>query len=241
MSKIPAWIHFSASAAAPRRVLARLGMIIPILVFFGISALFLVRLGAGDPSLVPSALIGKPAPEFALKPLDGLSTSGPPGLSSADLRRGHVTIVNVFASWCVECQKEQGALMALASDRTLQRQGVKLTGIVYKDDPRNALAYLTTNGNPFAQVGTDRSGRTGIDFGVYGVPETYVIKGDGTIAYKMVGGISDASRPALMAAIVEAVTDRNMKAAQPEAVGFSRVADARRRSALRSGENGRRP
>jgi cytochrome c biogenesis protein CcmG, thiol:disulfide interchange protein DsbE len=204
MSKIPVSIHIPASVAAPRRALARLRVIIPLLIFFGITALLLVRLGSGDPSRVPSALIGKPAPQFALEPLDGLLTSGPPGLSSADLRRGHVTIVNVFASWCVECREEQGALMALASDRTLQRQGVKLTGIVYKDDPRNALAYLTTNGNPFAQVGTDRSGRTGIDFGVYGVPETYVIKGDGTIAYKLVGGISEASRPALMAAIAEA-------------------------------------
>ncbi|WMT76875.1 DsbE family thiol:disulfide interchange protein [Bradyrhizobium sp. Ash2021] len=204
MSNIPASIHLPANATAPRRALARLWVIIPLLVFFGIAALLLVRLGAGDPSLVPSALIGKPAPQFALGPLDGLSTLGPLGLSSADLRRGHVTIVNVFASWCVECRKEQGALMALASDRTLQRQGVKLTGIDYKDDPRNALAYLAANGNPFAQVGTDRSGRTGIDFGVYGVPETYVVKGDGTIAYKLVGGISDASRPALMAAIAEA-------------------------------------
>ncbi|WP_354125986.1 DsbE family thiol:disulfide interchange protein [Bradyrhizobium sp. RT9b] len=204
MSKIPASVHCPASVAFSRHALARLRVIIPLLVFFGIAALLLVRLGSGDPSLVPSALIGKPTPQFALKPLDGLSTSGPPGLSSADLRRGHVTIVNVFASWCAECREEQGTLMALASDRTLQRQGVKLTGIVYKDDPRNALAYLTANRNPFAQVGTDRSGRTGIDFGVYGVPETYVIKGDGTIAYKLVGGISEANRPALMAAIAEA-------------------------------------
>jgi cytochrome c biogenesis protein CcmG/thiol:disulfide interchange protein DsbE len=204
MSNFPAPIHLAESAATPRRGLTRLSVIIPLLVFFGIAAILLVRLDAGDPSLVPSALIGKPAPQFTLKPLDGLSTSGAPGLSSADLRRGHVTIVNVFASWCVECREEHGALMVLASDRTLQRQGVELAGIVYKDDPRNALAYLTANGNPFAQVGTDRSGRTGIDFGVYGVPETYVVKGDGTIAYKLVGGISDASRPALMAAIAEA-------------------------------------
>ena len=94
--------------------------------------------------------------------------------------------------------------MALASDPMLQRRGVRLVGLVYKDDPRNALAYLAAYGNPFAQVGTDRSGRTGIDFGVYGVPETYVINGDGTIAYKLVGGISNASRPALMAAIADA-------------------------------------
>lgn len=204
MSNIPSSIQLAASATAPRRAPARLWVIVPLLVFFGIAALLLVRLGAGDPSLVPSAVIGKPAPQFALGPLEGLSTLGPRGLSRADLRKGHVTIVNMFASWCVECRQEQGALMALASDPMLQRQGVKLTGIVYKDDPRNALAYLAANGNPFAQVGTDRSGRTGIDFGVYGVPETYVVKGDGTIAYKLVGGISDASRPALMAAIAKA-------------------------------------
>jgi cytochrome c biogenesis protein CcmG/thiol:disulfide interchange protein DsbE len=131
-------------------------VIIPLLVFFGIAALLLVRLGAGDPSLVPSALIGKPAPQFALEPLDGLSTPGPPGLSSADLRRGHVTIVNVFASWCVECREEQGTLMALASDRTLQQQGVKLTGIVYKDDPRNALAYLAANGSISGSMASPR-------------------------------------------------------------------------------------
>lgn len=202
MSNISGSTHLSLSAST--RALTRLWVVIPLLLFCGIAALLLMRLGAGDPSLVPSALIGRSVPQFALMPLEGLSTSGPPGLSSADLRRGHVTILNVFASWCVECREEQGALMALASDRTLQRRGVKLSGIVYKDDPRNALAYLAAYGNPFAQVGIDRSGRTGIDFGVYGVPETYVIKGDGTIAYKLVGGLSDASRPSLMAAIAEA-------------------------------------
>ena len=190
MSNIPATINPPAGATAFRRALGRLWVIIPLLIFFGIAALLLVRLGAGDPSLVPSALIGKPAPQFALEPLDGLSTSGPPGLSSADLRRGHVTIVNVFASWCVECREEHRALMALASDRTLQRHGVKLTGIVYKDDPRNALAYLAAKGNPFAQVGTDRSGRTGIDFGVYGVPETFVVDKQGVIRYKQIGPVT---------------------------------------------------
>lgn len=204
MSNIQASTHLSLIASARRRALARLWVVIPLLVFCGIATLLLVRLGAGDPSLVPSALIGRSVPQFALKPLEGLSTSGPPGLSSADLRGGHVTILNVFASWCVECREEEGALMALASDPTLQRDGVKLSGILYKDDPKSALAYLAAHGNPFAQVGTDRSGRTGIDFGVYGVPETYVIKGDGTIVYKLAGGISDATRPGLMDAIAEA-------------------------------------
>lgn len=194
----------SRNATAPRHALVRLCVLIPLLVFFGIAALLLVRVSGGDPSLVPSTLIGKAAPQFALGPLDGLVTPGSPGLSSVDLKSGHVTVVNVFASWCAECHNEHEALMALASDPALQRRGVELAGIVYKDNPGDALAYLAAKGNPFAQVGTDRSGRTGIDLGVYGVPETYVVKGDGTVGYKLVGGISDATRPALMAAIAKA-------------------------------------
>lgn len=204
MTDTPASMHFPLNATAPRHALLRVCVAIPLLVSFGIAALLLVRLGAGDPSLVPSALVGRPSPQFALAPLDGLSTLGRPGLSSADLRTGHVTIVNVFASWCTECRNEHQGLMALAGDRALQERGVKVVGIIYKDDPAKALAYLAATGNPFAQVGTDRSGRVGIDFGVYGVPETYVVRGDGTIGYKLVGGISDATRPALMAAIAKA-------------------------------------
>jgi len=163
-----------------------------------------VRLGVDNPSLVPSALIGRPVPQFALAPLEGLVTPGPPGLSTGDLKAGHVTLVNVFASWCVECHNEHEELMTLSREPALRQHGVKLAGIIYKDDPASARSYLNAKGNPFAQVGMDPSGRTGIDFGVYGVPETYVIKGNGTIAYKLVGGISDATRPALMAAIASA-------------------------------------
>lgn len=200
MTDTPASIHTRSNATAPQHTLLRLCVAIPVLVALGIAALLLVRLGAGDPSLVSAAFIGRPSPQFALEPLDRLSTLGPPGLSSADLRSGHVTIVNVFASWCTECHNELEALMALAGDRALQQRGVKFAGIIYKE----ALAYLVAKGNPFARVGTDRSGRTGIDFGVYGVPETYVVGGDGTIAFKRVGGISDATRPALMEAIAKA-------------------------------------
>ena len=184
----------------PRRLLASL----PLLGFVALAGLFLVRLGAGDPSRIPSALIGKPVPHFALPPLAGLRTDGPAGLGDADLRAGHVTLVNVFASWCVECHEEHAALMALAADPALRQQGVTLAGIVYKDTPENARRYLGQKGNPFAQVGDDASGRTGIDFGVYGVPETFVVKGDGTIAYKLVGGVTDATRPALLEAINQA-------------------------------------
>ncbi len=189
-------------APAPRR--ARLLVFLPLLVFLALAALFYVRLGAGDPSLIPSALIGRPAPEFALGALPGLATSGPPGLSTADLREGHVTVLNVFASWCAECHDEHDALLALAQEPALKAQGVTLAGLVYKDESENARRYLGAKGNPFSRIGIDPSGRTGIDFGVYGVPETFVIRGDGTIAYKLVGGISPDNRPALLNAIAAA-------------------------------------
>ncbi len=182
----------------PRR---RLLVSLPLIVFAALAGLFLVRLGAGDPAFIPSALIGKPVPRFALAPLEGLKTGAPGGLSDTDLRAGHVTLVNVFASWCAECHDEHDALMALGRNPALAGQGVTLAGIVYKDDPGNARRYLGEKGNPFARVGTDPSGRTGIDFGVYGVPETFVIKGDGTVFYKLVGALSDATRPALLDAI----------------------------------------
>jgi cytochrome c biogenesis protein CcmG/thiol:disulfide interchange protein DsbE len=199
MTDIPAQTQMAAKPRS-RRLLVSL----PLIGFVALAGLFMVRLGDGDPSRLPSALIGKPAPHFNLAPLDGLQTAKPGGLTDADLRGGHVTLVNVFASWCVECHDEHEALMALSHDPDLKAAGVTMAGIVYKDDPENARRYLGTKGNPFAAVGTDPSGRTGIDFGVYGVPETYVVKGDGTIAYKLVGGISEATRPALLEAIRQA-------------------------------------
>ncbi len=188
---------------APRRG-PRLLVLLPLIGFAALAGLFVVRLGAGDPSRIPSALIGKPVPSFALQPLPGLATDKHPGLADADLKAGHVTLVNVFASWCVECHDEHDALMALSRDPGLKRAGVSLAGIVYKDNAEDARRYLGSKGNPFAQVGVDPSGRTGIDFGVYGVPETFVVKGDGTIAYKLIGGVTDATRPALMEAIGKA-------------------------------------
>lgn len=179
----------------------RLLPLLPLVVFAALAALFFTRLGAGDPSLVPSALIGKPAPTFDLAALSG---SGVPGLASADLRQGHVTVLNVFASWCVECHDEHAALLDLAQDPALKASGATMAGLVYKDDPENARRYLGAKGNPFARVGVDPAGRTGIDLGVYGVPETFVIRGDGTIAYKLVGGVTAQNRPALMAAIAAA-------------------------------------
>ncbi len=180
---------------------ARLLLMLPLLGFTALAALLAVRLGAGDPSRVPSALIGRSLPSFDLPPLDGLATSGRPGLATADLRSGHVTLLNVFASWCAECHEEHDALLDLARDPALKAEGVTLAAITYKDSPENARRYLGSKGNPFAQVGTDASGRTGIDLGVYGVPETFVVRGDGTVAYKLVGGVTDANRPALLDAV----------------------------------------
>jgi cytochrome c biogenesis protein CcmG, thiol:disulfide interchange protein DsbE len=156
--------------------LRRLLYLVPVLVFAGVGiglALGLTR----DPSILPSVLIGKEVPEFDLPPVEGLDR---PGLSSADLK-GRVVLVNVFASWCVPCRAEHPLLMRLAD------QGVEIYGINYKDKPDQIDAWLGELGDPFQRIGADRSGRVAIDWGVYGVPETFVIDGDGRIRHKFVG------------------------------------------------------
>lgn len=164
----------------------RLALLIPLAVFLGLAALFFFRLGAGDPSQLPSALIGRPAPATELPAIAGLMHEGQPvpGLSPADFA-GRVTVVNVWASWCVPCHDEAPLLMQLAED-----QRIKLVGINYKDQPENARRFLGRYGNPFAASGADPSGRAAIEWGVYGVPETFVIGRDGRIAFKLVGPIT---------------------------------------------------
>jgi cytochrome c biogenesis protein CcmG/thiol:disulfide interchange protein DsbE len=166
-------------------------VLLPLLFFAALAALFLVRLFAGDDSRLPSALIGKEAPRFDLPAITGLT--GRPGLSDADLRQGHVTVLNVFASWCVPCHQEHPFLLALSQDATLAKEGVKIVGIAYKDSSENIRRFLGEAGDPYARIGADVSGRVGIDFGVYGVPETYIVKGDGKIAYKFVGPMNQDS------------------------------------------------
>ena len=164
-----------------RRV--RVLYLLPVAVFTALAGLFLLRLFAGDPSRVPSALIGRPVPAFVLEPLAGLAQAGQPvpGLSDADLK-GRVTIVNVWASWCVPCRQEHPVLVELAKDPAL-----RVVGINYKDNPENARRFLGALGNPFAAVGADQTGRAAIDWGVYGVPETFVVGPDGTIRHKHIG------------------------------------------------------
>jgi cytochrome c biogenesis protein CcmG/thiol:disulfide interchange protein DsbE len=165
---------------------------VPVFFFGVIASLFLVRLVVpSDPSLLPSALVGKPAPPFALPAVEGLD--GCPGFSDADLRQGKVTLVNVFASWCVPCHQEQATLMRLAKDPALASLGVRIAGLAYKDEPANILKFLGQDGNPFAMVGADINGRVAIDLGVYGVPETFIVRGDGAIAYRFVGPITEAA------------------------------------------------
>lgn len=171
------------ASPAPRR---RWFVLAPLIVFALLAALFLVRLFSGDPGRLPSALIGKPAPSFALPALEGLMRDGTPvpGLSTADLKGG-VTVVNVWASWCAPCREEHPVLVELAKDPS-----IRLVGINYKDQPENARRFLGALGNPFAAVGEDANGRAAIDWGVYGVPESFVIAPDGTIAYKQVGPLT---------------------------------------------------
>ena len=124
----------------------------PLLLFAALAGLFLFRLYAGDASLLPSALIGRQVPDFDLPPVDGLDKRG---FSAADLRQGKVTLVNVFASWCVPCHQEHQLLMQLAADPILKRMGASLFGIAYKDDPANVQRFLAENGDPFARIGAD--------------------------------------------------------------------------------------
>ena len=177
-------------------------LLLPLMAFLALASLFFYRLGTGDPSHLPSALIGRPAPATNLPPLAGLERNGKavPGLSNATFQ-GAVTVVNVWASWCVPCHDEVPFLEQLSKDKRIQ-----LAGINYKDAPDNARRFLNRYGNPFVASGADDNGRTSIDWGVYGVPETYVVGRNGAIAYKLVGPITaDNLKGALMPAIEKAL------------------------------------
>jgi len=161
-------------------------MALPLIAFAALAALFWFRLGSGDPSQIPSALIGHPAPQTPLPPLAGLvDGSAPvPGLDPA-IFKGKVSVVNVWASWCIPCHDEAPLLTQIGRDKRLQ-----VIGINYKDTAENARRFLGRYGNPYGFVGVDGNGRAGIEWGVYGVPETFIVGREGTIVYKMVGPVT---------------------------------------------------
>jgi cytochrome c biogenesis protein CcmG, thiol:disulfide interchange protein DsbE len=178
----------TVSEQAPAR--RRLLVLLPLFVFLALAALFFFRLGSGDPSRIPSALIGHPAPETDMPPVAGLlARDGKPlpGIATADFK-GAVTLVNVWASWCIPCHDEAPLLNTLAADSR-----IRLIGINYKDQPDNARRFLGRYGNPFAAAGADGNGRASMEWGVYGVPETFLVGRDGRIAYKLVGPITEAN------------------------------------------------
>jgi len=164
----------------------RLLVLLPLALFLGLAALFFVRLFAGDASRIPSALIGHEAPATELPPVAGLQRGGKPipGIATSDFK-GAVTVLNVWASWCVPCHDEAPLLLQLARDSR-----IRLVGINYKDQADNARRFLGRYGNPFVASGADANGRAAIEWGVYGVPETFIVGRDGKIAYKLVGPIT---------------------------------------------------
>lgn len=176
--------------------------LLPLTVFACLAAVFWSQLDSGrDISEIPSALIGTKAPSLSLPALEGatLKNAAMPALTDAAVK-GKLTLVNVWASWCVPCRAENPMILALAKDPRLQ-----VVGINYKDQTDNALRFLDELGNPFSAIGVDPRGRAAIDWGVYGIPESYLVAPDGTILYKRVGPFDDRSlREGLMPAIEKA-------------------------------------
>lgn len=157
----------------------RVAFLGPVIAFLGLAILLAWGMNR-DPSRIPSALIGRPVPEFALPPVKGRTL----GLASANLN-GEVSLVNVFASWCTACREEHPMFMQLEA-----AGAVPIHGLDYKDQPDDAARWLNTMGDPYTRTGADIDGRTAIEWGVYGVPETFVITKDGHIAHKHIGAIT---------------------------------------------------
>ncbi|TCP42377.1 DsbE family thiol:disulfide interchange protein [Rhodovulum marinum] len=168
-------------------------MFLPPLIFLGLAALFFIGVSRDDPNALPSTLIGKPAPVLAVEPLEGVT------FGDADLREGGVTLVNFWASWCGPCRDEHPVLETLAED------GVTIYGVNYKDKPANAMRFLDQLGNPYAAIAADPAGRAAIEWGVYGVPETFVVDGKGQVVLRHPGPltpevVAKTLRPAIEAA-----------------------------------------
>lgn len=170
-------------------------LIIPVVLFAALAGLFAAGMFLGQGQELPSALIGKPAPEIVVEDIDGLAP-----ITDAMLRDGQVKIVNFWASWCAPCRVEHPNLTALAAE------GIPIYGVNYKDFDPNARAFLEELGDPYVAVGADRNGFHAIDWGVYGVPETFLLDGEGRILLRMAAPITNRElenrlRPALDAAL----------------------------------------
>ena len=174
--------------------------LLPLVALVGLITVFAVMLPR-DHSILPSVFINKPAPAFELGAVDGLSV---PGFDTAALQ-GEVTVVNIFGSWCIPCREEHPQLEALKA-----RTGVRMFGINQKDDPQSAAAFLKELGNPYDAIGGDRNGRVSIDWGAYGVPETFIVDADGIVLYKYVGPIpAEALETEVIPAVEKAKAGRS--------------------------------
>ena len=176
-----------AESGAARGTSRSRALIWPLAVFTILAAIFAFALRGGDPSRLPSALIGKTAPIMSLEPLEGLTDAGKEigSFTISELADGRVSVVNFWASWCTPCVQEHPMLAALK-----ERTGVRIYGVNYKDQAAAARRFLGRYGNPYTGVGVDRSGRAAIEWGVYGMPETFIVNGRGEIVYKHVGPIA---------------------------------------------------
>ncbi|MFT4077813.1 DsbE family thiol:disulfide interchange protein [Rhodomicrobium sp.] len=185
-------------------------LVLPVVIVVAVLSLLYYQLRTGDPQSLPSVLIGKPVPDFQLAALPGAPspTGSPvPGFSSEDLKKGRVSLINVWASWCAPCQVEHPLITDLA------RQGIPVYGINYKGDtPAGAKRFLARLGNPYKAIGVDDTGRVSIDFGVYGVPETFVIDGAGRIAYRHAGPLTEE----VIAQKLKPAMEKAAKAAPPQ-------------------------
>jgi cytochrome c biogenesis protein CcmG/thiol:disulfide interchange protein DsbE len=180
MAKVDTTRNEALAAVPSRTRQIRFGFLAPVAVFLGLAVLFAYGL-TRNAREIPSVLIGKPVPEFALPPVEGRTL----GLSSGDLQ-GEVSLLNVFASWCTECRREHPSFMRLKAEGT-----VPVHGLNYKDKPEDARNWLDQLGDPYTRTGADLNGRVGIDLGVYGVPETFVIDKQGRIVHKHIGAMDE--------------------------------------------------
>lgn len=181
----------SEKPARPRKLF----VLLPLLVFLALAGIFLAQLLSGrDLAVIPSALLGQMAPETKLPPLEGVDL---PGLDSADFI-GKVTLVNVWASWCPPCREEHPIIVELSKDERLN-----VVGLNYKDKAENARRFLGELGNPYDAIGVDPNGRSAIDWGVYGIPETFLVGRDGKIAFKHVGPMTPESVKSMLMPEVE--------------------------------------